>query len=170
MRVCAVRERQTLEALVLGNGDNRFVSRSEIPVNHPVQRIHNFYDRVADLGFIPRDSFNPMEHPKELPWVQLIQRCSGGRFYFRVMGGRVGDLYGRNHTGRYLDEFVDKQTHGHIWTSFEEALDRKKPVLSRMRIPVKERDFLQVYQGSFPCKKDMTELLIVPIAPIASEY
>lgn len=97
-----------------------------------------------------------------------MQQCSGGRFFVRVMGGRAGDLYGRDHTGRYLDEFVNDVFYGHIRDDFEAALDLKKPVLSRIAIPVEERDFIEVFQGVFPCQKEKMHLLLVPVAPVVS--
>jgi len=79
---------------------------------------------------LPRADFYPGDIPELLQLLTLTELTPEGRLRYRIAGGKVGEAYGFEATGKYLDEILSpdrlKVAHVHIGT----AISRARPVFS----------------------------------------
>ncbi|MDF1735699.1 MAG: PAS domain-containing protein [Minwuia sp.] len=68
--------------------------------------LYTYWQTMRGDRRIPsRSSFSPAEVPRLLPSLILLDVEPGtGRMVVRVLGTRVATVYGKDYTGRYLDE------------------------------------------------------------------
>ena len=53
-----------------------------------------------------RADIDPVDIPRLLPDVMLVERFADGRYRYRLIGTENSRAHGMNATGRYLDEIV----------------------------------------------------------------
>jgi hypothetical protein len=86
--------------------------------------------KLNGRAVLPRADFYPGDIPELLEVLTLTERTPEGRLRYRIAGGKVGEAYGFEATGKYLDEILSpdrlKVAHVHIGT----AIARARPVFS----------------------------------------
>jgi hypothetical protein len=89
----------------------------------------DYWCRKRQCRFVPlRGDIDPAEIPRLLPWLQLYQRVEDGRFYCRLCGTALAEAYGRDPTGRYVDETVDPGWHADREGLFWRVLESGRPL------------------------------------------
>ena len=140
---------------------------SEVPTGNPVHLFMEIYARLKDrTGFIPRSAFDPVECPRVLPYVQLFEEEVDGHFRCRLMGTEVVHLLGGEFTGKLLHTYIGGPVLTDRLAELHECLETAKPVFSRSVLPFREREHITVVRGAFPCRKDGTRMVFLPLAPI----
>lgn len=126
------------------------------PCDRRLQALHRYWRsiRPAAGGLPGRKHFDPLDVPKILPWLWLIDVQSAPlRFRYRLIGTVHVDIEGRNRTGQWLDEahpkFGNSAAHGQF-------------------VAVAERAQVAFYRGppTYVVQKDYLsiERLIMPLA------
>jgi hypothetical protein len=77
--------------------------------------------RRAD-GLAYRASFNPIDFPRLLPNLMLIEKVEPNDFYYRVVGGRIVESIGLDATGKRLSELDDRVNRPALHRTFTEVL------------------------------------------------
>lgn len=102
--------------------------------------------------------FDPVEIPKLLPFIYLLQR-NGDRLLYRVSGEEVNRLFGQNHIGRHLDEVVPAEIYGHVSPYFFRVFDPCICIFSG-HIILPEREHLEFERVLLPVmRKQEIQLL-----------
>jgi hypothetical protein len=79
-----------------------------------------------------RRDLDPTEMPRLLPHLQLIEPVAG-RFRFRLIGTALAEAFGRDYTGRFVDELFDAARAEPICDVYRAVLDRRHPMFLRNR-------------------------------------
>jgi hypothetical protein len=80
-----------------------------------------------------RRDIDPVEIPKLLPHVELVQIMPDGRSRFRVVGTALVNAFGRDYTRRYADELFDGPRGETIVTHHRTVCIAGQPVFTRSR-------------------------------------
>jgi hypothetical protein len=75
-----------------------------------------------------RDSIDPMDFPQLLPQVFMLGRSAPGEYIFRLVGGFVGDLHGRDLRGSDFTNLWAQNARLPIKTALEFARRQVQPV------------------------------------------
>lgn len=86
--------------------------------------------RVDETGVMPRDRFNPMEIPRLLPYVFLMDVVhdevgAPRRFRYRLTGTFIDRRVGRQFTGFFMEDIRTGQTLQHLSDLFERCVDNR---------------------------------------------
>jgi hypothetical protein len=136
-------------------------------VNGPIGIPDDCQKKIRDLvaywvsihpadGLPGRQHFDPIAIPRLLANVRLLDVVGDPpRFFTRVMGTRLRDFYGKEHTGHWYDEmfphFVESQTHRDLVKTVETGRPiwrRGKPNLNY------EKEFLVLERVFLPLASD----------------
>jgi hypothetical protein len=79
-----------------------------------------------------RRDIDPTEMRRLLPHVQLIEPVAD-RFRFRLVGTALAEAFGRDYTGRFVDELFDRARAGLICEVYRAVLERRQPMFLRNR-------------------------------------
>ena len=143
------------------------LSVADVPAGNPIWHFCQIYNGLRDAdGFIPRAAFDPINHVRVLPYIQLFQEVDEGRFLCRLMGTEVVRLLGGEFTGRYLEEYVFGPVLAERLAELQECLASGRPVYSQSLLPFQEREHLTVVRGAFPCRLGDTRMVFLPLAPV----
>jgi hypothetical protein len=108
-----------------------------------------------------RRDIDPVEIPRLLPHLLLIERAQDGRYRYRLAGTAVVDAYGRELTGRLVDEVIPaprraiaERHYSTVFTTSRPIFVRNKYaprnatefVVSRIVLPLSTDDGASVYQ------------------------
>jgi hypothetical protein len=81
-----------------------------------------------------RSDIDPTEIGKLLPHLQLIEVVGGGaRYRYRLVGTSLVTAFGREYTGKYLDELFTGDRLANAKRVYGMACSRRKPVFLRNR-------------------------------------
>ncbi|GJL88656.1 MAG: hypothetical protein DHS20C03_23650 [Minwuia thermotolerans] len=74
--------------------------------DQPLRDLYAYWQTMrGDRRIPPRSAFDPTRVPRLLPNLILLDvEPETGRLIVRVLGTRVATVYGKDYTGRYLDE------------------------------------------------------------------
>ena len=145
----------------------------KIRSDHPVSIFADYFSgldrKVCPLAPLWSD-FDPMEVPRLLQWMVVIERkdITLEGHVIRVMGEGVKQLFAINLTKMTLAVVFDKETIASRWKTLIDVAETREPAFNISRIPVKSRSFIQVYRGCFPfCDENRNiNRLIVVVAPV----
>lgn len=95
------------------------------------------------LGRLPRRSeVDPLDLPPEvLPGIMILERDADHRIWCRLAGTRMREIYGREVTGKYLDEVIPAGAAAFRSSIYRAALDGRCAVFCRIRFSVPGREF-----------------------------
>ena len=80
-----------------------------------------------------RRDIDPVDVPTLLPNLQLIEIVGGARFRYRLIGTALVQAFGRDYTGRYLDDLVQGPRAPVVTEVYNTVLTARKPVFLRSR-------------------------------------
>ena len=107
---------------------------ARIEADPVLSALWRYWDEKRMTRVMPRrrDLDPPLEIPKLLPHLLLVERAEG-RFRWRLAGTAVVDAYGQELTGRFIDEVISaarrEAANRHYATVFETA----RPIFVRNR-------------------------------------
>jgi hypothetical protein len=94
-----------------------------------------------------RDLDPIIEVPELIPGIFLVDiESDPPGFRYRVVGTEVADRYGKDFTGKRLDEVDFGDTHDTIRRDYEEAVRSGKPAYSRLQFEVETTNKLLLYE------------------------
>jgi hypothetical protein len=78
-----------------------------------------------------RADIDPVEIPKLLPDVMLVERLEDGRYRYRLIGTENSRAHGVNATGRFLDEVLPGPDYGaHVLGLYDECVEQRRALYS----------------------------------------
>lgn len=94
--------------------------------------LHRYWcDKAAGHAMPSRRDIDPVEIPKLLPDVMLVERAANGRYRYRLIGTENARAHGINATGRYLDEVLPGPSYGpHVLALYDECVRERRPLYS----------------------------------------
>jgi hypothetical protein len=86
----------------------------------------------ADRPMPQRADLDPAEIPSLLPHLRLTEVMEGGkRFRYRLVGTAIVEAYGREHTGRHLDEVLSGERLAFVEGLYRTVCERQRPIFAR---------------------------------------
>jgi hypothetical protein len=100
----------------------------------------------AGRAMLTRADIDPVEIPRLLPHIILIEVAEGGRrFRFRLVGTAIIQAAGTELTARYLDEVLpDPDYKAHVLSLYRTLMETRRPVYSESEYmsPAGRMDYL----------------------------
>jgi hypothetical protein len=96
-----------------------------------VQAYRYWIEKAAGRAMPSRADIDPVDIPKLLPDVMLIERFADGRYRYRLIGTENARAHGINATGRFLDEVLpgpDYRTH--VLALYSECVANRRALYS----------------------------------------
>jgi hypothetical protein len=126
----------------------------------------------------PRRDIDPVEIPKLLPHIELVQIMPDGRSRFRLVGTLLVKAFGRDYTRRYADELFDGPRGETIVAQHRTVCVAGHPIFTRSRYLTEKRTDLIANRLSLPLSdNDLDVNMILAVltlqhgtAPIAGEW
>lgn len=89
-----------------------------------LEQAYNYWcDKAAGRAMPLRADIDPIEIPKLLPDVMLVERLPEGRYRYRLIGTGNQSEHGINATGRFLDEVLPGPDYGaHVLALYDECV------------------------------------------------
>jgi hypothetical protein len=87
----------------------------------------------GDRAMPRRGEIDPVDVPRLLPYLQLIERDDAGRFRFRLTGTAIVDLYGRDLTGQHVDGALPPHRTRTAERHFATAFESRRPLFAMTR-------------------------------------
>ncbi len=103
------------------------------PVTEPrLQEALEYWRRkAAGKAMARRADIDPVDIPKLLPDVMLVDVLPSGRYRYRLIGTENADAHGMNATGRYLDEVLPGPEYkAHVLGLYDECIRSRRPLYS----------------------------------------
>ena len=98
-----------------------------------------------------RKDISPADIPRLLPWISLIEvEKSPRRYRVRLAGTRLREVYDRETTGLYLDEFDLGDKRDYWQTAYERLTEDGKPSQGIVRGPRLHKEHLVQYWLRLP--------------------
>ncbi len=121
-----------------------------------LQEAYNYWRRKCAARPLPRwADLDPMEIPKLLPHIILVDVEPEKRYRFRLIGTETERAHGFNATGRYLDEVLKgPEYRDHVLAMYDQAIGQRRPIYS-------ESLFLSPEAGAV---ERHTKILFMPIS------
>ncbi len=98
------------------------------------RQLFDYWEARCIGGALPkRADIDPIDFPRLLPSISLLevenagQRHAEHRVKVRLAGTRLRDMYGRETTGLYLDEFLPPQNDSYWTAAFTRVISQGKP-------------------------------------------
>jgi len=98
------------------------------------RQLFDYWDARCIGDTLPRRAdIDPIDFPRLLPSISLLevenagQRHAEHRVKVRLAGTRLRDMYGRETTGLYLDEFLPPQNDSYWTAAFTRVISQGKP-------------------------------------------
>jgi hypothetical protein len=106
---------------------------SETPFTDPRLEQAYLYWRAKAAGraMPSRVDIDPIEIPKLLPDVMLVERLDDGRYRYRLIGTENTRAQGVNATGRFLDEVLPGPDYSnHVLALYDECVETRRALYS----------------------------------------
>jgi hypothetical protein len=81
----------------------------------------------------PRRAIDPIEIPRLLPNLQLIEVVEGDRFRYRLTGTALVTAFGKEYTGKHLDELFAGEELAYAVRVYATVCRERRPVFVRNR-------------------------------------
>lgn len=97
-----------------------------------LEQAYNYWRAKAIGRAMPsRADIDPIEIPKLLPDVMLVERHDDGRYRYRLIGTENARAHGVNATGRYLEEVLPGPDYGaHVLGLYDESVRERRALYS----------------------------------------
>ena len=133
-------------------------SDSGTPIDGESPRIGAFRDHMercrGAATVAPRRAFDPVDVPRLLPYLFLVDLIDDGRdFRYRLIGGHIREHSPANFAGRRLSEIQDIGSQGRLREIYRRAVADAAPVAARIPYATPELAADSHY-----------DLLVVPLA------
>jgi hypothetical protein len=140
------------------------LSAAPLVISHPkLQALHAFWlqQRGGNL-FATRSDFAFANLKIWLGHICLVEVAREPvRFRFRLIGTHVGELAGRDHTGRWLDSCFPSERLAAVLDPFYECLRRRAPVACAERYEAPNGDRSILEQLLLPCSADESAIDLI---------
>lgn len=95
----------------------------------PGRRLLDFWKGAATQGVPARQAFEPLDHPKAWPGIQLVEADPrSDRFRYRLVGTREVDIRGRDPTGELVAEGYFGASAESVLENYRLVRDEKAPI------------------------------------------
>jgi hypothetical protein len=104
-----------------------------LPFSDPrLEQAHAYWRQKAAGRVMPgRADIDPIEIPRLLPDVMLVERLDNGRYRYRLIGTENSSAHGINATGRFLDEVLPGPDYSaHVLALYDECVGQRRPLYS----------------------------------------
>ena len=101
------------------------------PITDPrLQEAFDYWRRQSAGKAMPRRvDIDPLDIPKLLPHVMVVEVLPSGRYRYRLIGTENTDAQGVNATGRYLDEVLPGPEYkAHVLGLYDECVRSRRPL------------------------------------------
>lgn len=145
-----------------------FLESDECPT--PLQTLFAFWAGLRDGDALPsRSVIDPTTIPRDaLPYIVLIdvERSDRLRFRYRLVGTEVTTFYGRDYTGRYMDEVGLGDLYALVHDAYALSADGREPVLLDGDYATKTGQRRRAYRLALPLSNDgaTVDCLLCPVA------
>ena len=97
-----------------------------------LEQTYNYWrEKAAGRAMPSRADIDPIEIPKLLPDVMLVERTADGRYRYRLIGTANQTAHGINATGRFLDEVLPGPDYAaHVLSLYDECVETGRPLYS----------------------------------------
>ena len=95
------------------------------------QAYRYWHKKAAGRRMPCRADIDPIEIPRLLPDVMLVDVASDGRYRYRLIGTGNAQAHGMNATGRYLDEVLPgREYKAHVLRLYDESVRNRRALYS----------------------------------------
>ena len=117
----------------VGQGEPETTSAASPITDGRLQEALDYWRGKAAARPMPaRADIDPIEIPKLLPDVMLVDVLPSGRYRYRLIGTGNTQAHGVNATGRFLDEIVPgPEYRAHVLGLYDECVRARRPLYSQ---------------------------------------
>jgi hypothetical protein len=120
-----------------------------------LQAAFDYWRRIAAGNKLPcRRDLDPVDIPRLLPHVMLIEVQPDGRYRYRLIGTANAQEQGMNATGQFVDEVLKGEYKGHVLRLYDECVRECRALYS-------ESLFLSTAGGTI---ERHTKVLFMPLS------
>ena len=145
------------------------ISLDSISDDHPV-KVFAFYWHSLESGEnAPRwNTFDIIACARVVPWILLLKPNGDGGLYYAISGGGCDEVCGFRYQGKTFGEGLPAKAAEDRRREFEDVVRKRKPLYSKVSLPIEDKGFIEVYRGVFPfLDEDGTlEALVVVLSPV----
>lgn len=133
-------------------------------ISSPILRcIYQYWlEKAGAEGAPARGDIEPLDLPRYLPHIFLVEVSEEGRFRYRVVGTRIVDWSGFDPTGKHLKDVAKLYDVERIRSDFQSVAGARAPRYDLHQAPWAGRDYMQYHRLLAPlAEKDgrVTHLL-----------
>lgn len=146
----------------------KHINPSSIAAEHPVAQFYANWRELDRQGeFVPWSAFSPMQMPRILPWMLLLEKQAEQKYYYRVCGSSCELLFGQSYQGKYLGDGMPADATRIRMQEFQQVEESGKPLFSEANLPISGKEFIEVYRGTFGFSQagEFVDRILVVIAP-----
>lgn len=148
----------------------RSIECCDVADGHPVDVFDKYWRAVsADGKPVPWRCFRPMDFPKILPWVLLLDYIDDETYVYRLTGTGCEQIFDRNLSGEVFGTGVKKSFIMSTLQEFHALRAGKGPFYQHGTVPIKDREYIEVYRASYGFADktgDITKMLVI-VAPVS---
>ncbi len=114
-------------------GDHLEPEAAALPFTDPrLAEIYRYWRSKAPVPAMPRRAdIDPIEIPKLLPDVMLVDVVAEGRYRYRLIGTENAQAHGMVATGRYLDDVLPgREYKSHVIALYDECVQQRRALYS----------------------------------------
>jgi hypothetical protein len=135
-----------------------------------LQSALDYWRRQAAGKAMPRRAeIDPIDIPKLLPDVMLVEVLPSGRYRYRLIGTENAEAHGINATGRYLDEVLPGPEYKvHVLGLYDECVQSRRALYSECLFVspqdgVTERHTKVLFLPLSDDREDVSQVLVVQV-------
>jgi hypothetical protein len=135
-------------------------------ITHPhLRSLYDYWQRKKAGRRLPaRADIEPMEIPRLLPWIALVEVTKNPqRFCFRLAGTHVEGFYGGKVTGRWLDVLDFSDYSAAITAQYAEAVRSSEPSVARFAFTKNDGRHIAYERALLPLSSDgrIVDMLLI---------
>jgi hypothetical protein len=146
----------------MGEASSELAFRAQLVVPEQRQLYDYWLGCAAGKEMPARKDINPVEFPRLLPFISLIDvEHATRRFRVRLAGTRLRDIYEREITGSYLDELEWGVLADYWQSAYCRVVDASKPAQGMVRGPRESKDHLVQFWLRLPLSDDPDQVNMI---------
>ncbi|HVC51616.1 MAG TPA: PAS domain-containing protein [Stellaceae bacterium] len=117
----------------MADHDGPAAATDQLPFTDPrMDQAYDYWLKKAAWRQMPRRAdIDPVDIPRLLPDVMLVDVAEGGRYRYRLIGTSNAQAHGMNATGRYLDEVLPgREYKAHVLGLYDESVRNRRALYS----------------------------------------